>query len=104
MFNGEENFKFYVYEDQVFYLETALLENEIEFHNELGISTNVRTNKYYIRNSDRIKFDTICKETKIDVFTDSIPTLETRIPVIGIKYFIVLIFIIIIILLLILLS
>ena len=104
MFNGDEDFKFYVYEDQVFHLEKALIDNNIEFHNELGISTNIRTNKYYIRNSDRIKFDKICKEIKIDIFTDNQPKIETRLSSLKINYISFSIIILIIVVLLILLS
>jgi hypothetical protein len=85
MFNGEEEFKFHVYEDQVFFLENILLENSIEFHNELEYGTNTRTNKYYIKNSDRPIFDRICKENKFEIFLDSIPGIETRYPKINLK-------------------
>lgn len=86
MFNGEEDFKFYIYEDQVFFLESFLLENNIQFHNELEYGTNIRTNKYYIKNSDRPKFDEICKENQIDIILDSIPHIETRFPKLEYHY------------------
>ncbi len=103
MFNGKEDFKFYVNEDQVFHLEKALLDNKIEFHNELGIGTNIRTNKYYIKNSDRPKFDKICKKIQIDIFIDSIPEIETRLPNIKLNYIQIAIIILSLIVLLILL-
>jgi len=80
MLNGVEEFKFYIYEDQVFFLEKALLDNSIKFHNELELGSNTRTNKYYIKNSDRLEFDEICKENKFEIFLDSLPEIETRYP------------------------
>lgn len=83
MFNGEEEFKFYVYEDQVFILENLLLENNIAFHNELEYGTNTRTNKYYIKNSDRHKLDVAVKEIQLELFLDNTPKIETRYPSIN---------------------
>jgi hypothetical protein len=85
MLNGEEEFKFYIYEDQVFFLEKALLDNNIEFHNELELGSNTRTNKYYIKNLDRLKFDEICKESKFEIFLDSLPGIETRYPKLNVN-------------------
>ena len=91
MFDGEEDFKFYVYDDQVFHLEKVLLDNNIEFHNELSISNNFRTEKYYIRISDLKRFDKACKETKIDIFTYNQPRIHR--PIAKLKFKSIFIFI-----------
>lgn len=78
MFNGKDDFKFQIRFEDTFTLERLLFESKIEFHNELEYQTNSRPNKYYIKNSDRIKFDKLCKENKLEVFLDSLPIIETR--------------------------
>ncbi len=80
MFNGQEDFKFNIRFEDTLTLERLLFENNIEFHNELEYQTNSRSTKYYIKNSDRIKFDTICKENQLEIFLDSLPYIETRFP------------------------
>ena len=83
MFNKEEDFKFYVYEYKVFSLENALEDNDIQYFNENNYGTNTKSNKYYIKNSDRKKLDIICKQLSLEIFTDTIPNIETRFPKIS---------------------
>ena len=76
-------FKFSILPEQLFTVEKVLIDNNIEFHNELGIGTNIRSSKYYIKNSDRTLFDKLCKEHEIILLTDSIPFIEYRFPKIN---------------------
>lgn len=80
MFKGQEEFKFHIRFEDTFTLERLLFENDIDFHNELEFQTNSRSNKYYIRNSDRIKFDKVCTDNQLEIFIDSLPNIETRFP------------------------
>ncbi|WP_028892566.1 hypothetical protein [Tenacibaculum sp. 47A_GOM-205m] len=80
MFNGEETFKFHIRFQDIFKFEKLMLENNIQYHNELEYLTNSRSNKYYIKNSDRKKFDTICVKNQLEIYLDSLPNIETRLP------------------------
>ena len=100
MFKGVEEFKFYIYQHNVFTLEKLMKDNNIEFYNEKIFGTNVRSFKYYIKNTDRKKLDNICSKNKIEVFIDSLPNIETRFPDLKISYlgfifFIIILFLII---------
>lgn len=76
----KDEFKFYVLTEQTFTLEKVLQDNNIQFHNELMLGTGARSQKYYIKNSDRPLLDRICKEHEIILMTDSIPFVEYRFP------------------------
>ena len=76
MFGSQDVFKFYVREYDVFTLEKILVDNNIEFHNELIHGTNANSNKYYIKNSDRPLLDKYIKINKLEIFIDSIPNIE----------------------------
>ncbi|MDE0535791.1 hypothetical protein [Tenacibaculum sp. L6] len=80
MFDGEEAFKFHIRFQDIFKFERLMLENNIQFHNELEHLSESRSNKYYIRNSDRKKFDAICVKNQLEIYLDSLPNIETRLP------------------------
>ena len=104
MFQGEDVFKFYVYEHNVFFLEKLMSDNQIEFHNELILGTNINSTKYYIKNSDRKKLDKLLVNNDIEIFIDSIPRIETRFPEIKISLPIILIILVLILLFIVLLK
>ena len=90
MLQGEETFKFSVYPHQVFTLEKVLYENKISFVNEKTFGIYSRSLKYYIKNKERAQLDLLCKQHKLELLVDSIPSIETRFSKLNITFPIVL--------------
>lgn len=92
----KNEFKFYVLQEQTFTLEKILQDHHIQFHNELMIGTNARSQKYYINNSDRPLLDKLCKQNEIVLLTDSIPFIEHRLPSLKSNTLVIVLFLLII--------